>query len=128
MQAGFKQEQIFMNAVIKIYSGRGAGNMFDILEERKDEVENLMRSISGFQAYTVIRAALGGITVIVCQDKKGAEESQAISRAWRKRHCATLSVNPPMVSEGPVIINASMDRQAALSELADQGKSSVKNA
>jgi hypothetical protein len=116
-----------MYAVVKTYSGRGAAEMFDVLEERKDEVVNLMRTISGFNAYTVIRDDLGGVTVAIFQDKKGADESQLISREWRKRHCPNLHMSPPMVSEGPVILNLSLDRQAALEELADQGKATMKD-
>ena len=39
-----------MHAVVRTYSGQGARALFDILEERKAEVESMIRSVLGFHA------------------------------------------------------------------------------
>jgi hypothetical protein len=46
-----------MHAVIRVYSGVGAKKLLDILEQRKDEVEALIRPVTGFVSYSVIRGA-----------------------------------------------------------------------
>ncbi len=60
-----------MHAVVRTYSGQGAKELFDQIEQRKTEVEDLIRSVSGFQAYTLLRTDDGGVTVTVCKDKAG---------------------------------------------------------
>ena len=44
-----------MHAVIRSYSGSGASELFDLLEKRKSDVEDMMRSIEGFVAYDLVR-------------------------------------------------------------------------
>ena len=62
-----------MHAVVRSYSGSGARDLFGLLEQRKSEVEDLIRGVAGFQAYTAIRTDDGGVTVTVCADKAGTE-------------------------------------------------------
>ncbi len=64
-----------MHAVVRIYSGSGAKELFDMLEERIAEVESVIRPVTGFVGYTLIRTDDGGVTVTVCQDKAGTDES-----------------------------------------------------
>ncbi len=49
-----------MHAVVRTYSGQGAKELFDLIEQRKAEVESLIRSVSGFHAYTLFRTDDGG--------------------------------------------------------------------
>ncbi|MGI9434537.1 MAG: hypothetical protein ACR2Q4_06890 [Geminicoccaceae bacterium] len=93
-----------MHAVVRTYSGQGASALFDLLEQRKGEVESVIRSVSGFQAYTLIRTADGGITVTVCQDKAGVDQSLQLARGWIQQNAPDLGTNPPAVAEGPVIL------------------------
>jgi hypothetical protein len=37
-----------MHAVVRTYSGKGAKELFDILENNKPEVERLIRGVKGF--------------------------------------------------------------------------------
>lgn len=96
-----------MHAVVRSYSGSGAKELFGMLEERKGEVEKLIRSVTGFVAYTLIRTDDGGVTVTVCRDKDGTDESLQIAREWIQENAADLSTSPPAVSEGPVVLNLS---------------------
>jgi restriction endonuclease Mrr len=95
-----------MHAVIRTYSGKGAKELFDVLEQHTANVESLMRPIKGFVSYTAARTGDGGITVTVCQDKAGTDESAAKARDWVARNAASAGAAAPKVSEGPVIINA----------------------
>ena len=95
-----------MHAVIRSYSGTGAKELFDLLEERKSEVENVIRGATGFVSYTVVRTGDGGATVTVCQDKAGTDESVQIARNWISENASSIGANPPAISEGSVVIHA----------------------
>ena len=64
-----------MYTVVRQYSGQGASELFDVLENNKDEVERLIGGVSGLVSYTLLRTNDGGVTVTVCQDKAGTDES-----------------------------------------------------
>jgi hypothetical protein len=96
-----------MHAVVRTYSGQGAKELFDLLEQRKGDVEKLMRAVAGFQAYSLIRTADGGISVTVCRDKAGTDGSLQAARDWIKQNAANLSTKPPAVAEGDVILQLS---------------------
>lgn len=96
-----------MYAVMRSYSGPGAKELFDLLEERQAEVESIMRPITGFVGYTLIKTADGGVTMTVCEDKAGTDESMQVARDWVRANAADLGAGPPEVSEGPVVLHLS---------------------
>lgn len=96
-----------MHAVIRMYSGSGAKELFDLLEERKSEVEDIIRGVKGFVGYTLLRTDDGGVSVTVCKDKAGTEESLQVARNWIKENASDLGTSPPEVSEGSVILQLS---------------------
>jgi hypothetical protein len=96
-----------MHAVVRSYSGPGARELFDLLEQRKGEVEDVIRSVSGFQAYTLLRTDDGGVTVTVCQDKAGTDQSLQVARDWIQKNASDLGTSPPAVTEGSVILHLS---------------------
>jgi len=93
-----------MHAVIRTYSGQGAKELFDLLEKRKSDVENLIRSVKGFVSYSLIRADDGGTSVTVCQDKAGADESIQKAKDWIGKNGSGIGASAPKVSEGSVIL------------------------
>jgi len=94
-----------MHAVVRNYSGSGAKELFDLLEQRKADVESLIRSVTGFVNYSLIRTDAGGVSVTVCQDKAGTDKSIQLARDWIRENAANLSSSPPAVSEGSVILH-----------------------
>ena len=96
-----------MHAVIRNYSGTGAKELFDVLEKRKTEVEDLIRPVAGFVSYTLIRTDDGGVTVTVCQGKAGTDESLRVARDWIQQNASDMGADPPVVSEGPVMLQLS---------------------
>jgi hypothetical protein len=96
-----------MYAVIRMYSGAGGTTLIDLLQERKNEVETLIRSVQGFVSYSLIRTADGGASVTVCQDKVGTEESMRIAREWIGKNASNLAAGPPTVVEGSIILQLS---------------------
>jgi hypothetical protein len=103
-----------MHAVIRSYSGSGANELFDLLEERRSEIDDLMRPIQGLVSYALLRTADGGASVTVCQDKSGTDESLRIARQWIAANASDIGANAPIVSEGPVIL--SLTQQGARAE------------
>ncbi len=91
-----------MHAVVRSYLGAGAKELFDLLEEERPEVEKLIRSVKGFNNYLLMRTAEASVTVAVCQDKSGTDESVKIAREWIQKNAANLKTSPPTVSEGKV--------------------------
>ena len=93
-----------MHAVVRTYSGQGAKELFELLEQRKADVERVIRAVSGLQSYSLIRTAEGGISVTVCQDKAGTDESVRLAAEWVRENASELSTEPPAVSDGAVIL------------------------
>ena len=96
-----------MYAVVRSYSGSGTKELFDLLEQRLAEVERLIRAVQGFVAYSLIRTDDGGVTVTVCQDKAGTDESLQVARNWIQQNASDLNTSPPAVSEGSVVLHLS---------------------
>jgi hypothetical protein len=106
-----------MHAVIRTYSGSGARDLFDLLEKRRSDVEDLMRPIRGFESYLLVRTDDGGTSVTVCQDKAGVDESVRRAREWIAANAADIGASAPAVSEGPVILHS----KAVVRELVSEG-------
>ena len=96
-----------MHAIVRNYSGSGAKKLFGMLEARQAEVESLIRSVTGFVNYSLFRTDDGGVTVTVCKDKAGTDESLQLARGWIQENAADLGTSPPAVSEGSVILHLS---------------------
>ncbi len=96
-----------MYAVVRTYSGPGAKELFELLEQRKGEVDDLIRPVSGFVSYSLIRTDDGGVSVTVCEDKTGTDESIQVARDWIQANASDLGVNPPSISEGQVALHLS---------------------
>jgi len=99
-----------MQAVVGQYSGSGARELFDALERSTADVERLMRGVPGFVSYSLIRTGDGGLSVTICQDRAGCEDSSRRAREWVQRNVST-TVTPPQVSEGNVILQVSYEAE-----------------
>ncbi len=93
-----------MYAVVRNYSG--ASQIFDELESKKDDVERVIRSVPGLVSYTLFRTTDGGVSVTVCQDKAGTDESVRVAAEWIRNNITSPS-NPPAISEGSTILQLS---------------------
>ena len=94
-----------MYAVVRSYSGPGAGELFTLLNDRKPEVEEIIRGVKGFVGYALIQTEDGGISVTICKNKSGTDESLKVAREWIQANASNLGTKPPAVSEGSVILN-----------------------
>jgi hypothetical protein len=94
-----------MNVVVRTYSGKGAKELFDVLEKRKADVESIMRSVNDFISYTLARSGDGGFSVTVCKSKAGIDESVQKAKEWIAKNAGNTGVSAPKVSDGAVIIH-----------------------
>jgi len=97
-----------MNVVVRTYSGKGSKELFSLLEKNKADVEKLMRTVKGFESYTLARSSEsdGGLSMTVCQDKAGTEESVRLAKDWISKNAGNISMDSPKVSLGSIIIHA----------------------
>ena len=93
-----------MYAVVRSYSGQGVSELFEQLEQRNDEVKELIGGVPGFVSYAAFRTGDGGMTVTICQDKTGTDESSRRAAEWVKENISTMA-NPPAVTEGSAVVH-----------------------
>jgi hypothetical protein len=93
-----------VHAVVRNYSGKGAKELFDVLEKNKAEVEKLIRAIKGFVSYSLVRSSDGGFSVSVFQDKAGTDESIRVAREWIQKNAGGTGAAAPTISQGNVIL------------------------
>jgi restriction endonuclease Mrr len=98
------QESI-MQTVVRTYSGKGAKELFDVLEKHTADVEELMRGVKGLVNYTLARSGDGGFSVTVCADKAGADESVQRAKDWIAKNAGSTGAGAPQVSVGTVIVH-----------------------
>src|ERR1044071_6325802 len=93
-----------MYAVVRSYAGQGASELFEQLQQRNDEVKDLIGGVPGFVSYTAVRTGEGGVTVTVCQDKAGTDESSRRAADWVKENISAMA-DPPVITEGSTAIH-----------------------
>ena len=91
-----------MYGVLRSYSGDGAKKLAALLEERKTDVEKLIRGVPGLISWGLMQTPDGCTTFTLCKDKAGADESVTIARDWIKQNASGISAPAPTVTEGPV--------------------------
>ena len=91
-----------MHAVMRTYSGDKAKKLADRIEQRKDEVEKLIRSVPGFLTWGLMRTANGCMTFTLCKDKAGCDQSISIARDWAQKNASDIDAPAPTIVEGPV--------------------------
>ena len=93
-----------MYVVVRSYSGQGASDLFDLLEQREDDVKSLISGVPGFVSYSAVRSSDGGMTVTVCQDKVGTDESSRRAAEWVKENVSTIG-SPPAITEWSTVLH-----------------------
>ncbi|MCP2021505.1 hypothetical protein [Pseudomonas laurylsulfatiphila] len=93
-----------MYAVIRTYLGAGAKQLFELMEQRSVDIEATLRTVPGLVSYTLLNTGDGGTSITVCKDKAGSDASLRVAREWIQKNTSHIHANPPIVTEGPVIV------------------------
>ena len=93
-----------MHVVVRTYSGQGASELFDLLGQREEDVKALIRGVPGFVSYAAVRNGGGGVTVTVCEDKAGTDESSRRAAEWVKEN-VSATADPPAITEGDTVLH-----------------------
>ena len=91
-----------MHAVVRRY--RGASDLNDLLAQRSQDVEQLLRDVPGFVAYYAIRAGDDLATVTVCEDQTGTQESSRRAAEWVRQNLTGAAMTAPEITEGEAFI------------------------
>jgi hypothetical protein len=92
-----------MFASIRKYSG--APLMVQELVKKQDDIKSVLRPIRGFHAYYLLKTSDGAISMTVCEDRAGAEESNRVASTWLKDKLPTFATHAPEVTIGEVQIH-----------------------
>jgi hypothetical protein len=92
-----------MYAMVRSYSGEGASELFDLLGQREEDIRSLIGGVPGFVSYAAFRSGDGGMTVTVCEDKAGTDESARRAAGWVKEN-VSATANPPVITEGSTVL------------------------
>ena len=93
-----------MYAAVRSYSAGSA--LADALVDREGDVRNVINQLDGFRAYYLIRTSGGEVlTISVFDDQSGAEESTRAAAAWVAENLGDMSISPPQVTTGEVVLS-----------------------
>jgi hypothetical protein len=94
-----------MYATVRSYSA--SAGLVDALVQNEDDVKRIITDIDGFQAYYLIRTADGeAVSVSVYDDQQGADASNQAAAGWLRENLPDLSVTPPQILAGEVVLDA----------------------
>jgi hypothetical protein len=92
-----------MFASIRKYSG--APTLVQELVKKQDEFKSVLRPIRGFHAYYLLKTSDGAVSMTVCEDRAGAEESNRVASTWLKDKLPTFASHTPEVTTGEVQVH-----------------------
>jgi heme-degrading monooxygenase HmoA len=92
-----------MYVTTRSYSG---SELADELADRESEIRDAIAEIDGFRAYYLVRTTDGNaVSISVFDDQAGADESTRAAAAWIKENLADMSLSPPQVTSGEVVLS-----------------------
>ena len=113
-----------MFASIRKYNG--APQLTDELVKHEKDTLNVLRPIKGFHAYYLVKTGEGAVSITVCNDKAGADESNCVSATWMKdklpdvrepfagdHHRRSADADRARAREGQRLTEASIGRKGA---------------
>jgi len=96
-----------MFASIRKYSR--APLLADEMVKKQDEIKSALRPIRGFHAYYLLKTSDGAISMTVCEDRAGADESNRVATTWFNEKLPTFSSITPEVITSEVQIHLDVE-------------------
>ena len=92
-----------MFASIRKYSGAPA--LVDELVKKQDDIKSVLQPIPGFHSYYLLKTSDGAVSMTLCEDRNGVEESNRVAATWLKDKLPTFATRPPEITTGEVRIH-----------------------
>ena len=92
-------------ASIRKYSS--APTLADELSKKQDEIKTALKVISGFHSYYLMKTGDGAVSVTLCENRNGADESNRVEATWLKDKFPTFASRPPEITIGDLRIELS---------------------
>jgi hypothetical protein len=93
-----------MYATVRSY---GPSDLVNELRRNEEVVKSLIGSVAGFRAYYLVATPGGGaVSITICDDQAGVEESNAVAAGWIRENLAGMTIPPPSISAGEVVFSA----------------------
>lgn len=92
-----------MFASIRKYNGTPL--LSDELVKREEDIRTVLTPIRGFHAYYLLKTSDGAVSMTVCEDKAGAEESNRVAATWLKDKLPTFGTRAPEITTGEVMFH-----------------------
>ena len=91
-----------MFASIRKYNG--APLLVEELVKKQDDIKSVLRPVQGFHAYYLLKTNDGAISMTVCENQAGVDESNRVAATWLKDKLPTFATRPPEITTGEVRI------------------------
>jgi hypothetical protein len=91
-----------MYIVIRTWSNAKA--LADVMEQRLQEVTDLISGVPGFVAYYATHTGDTLTSVTVCDSKEGTDESTRRAGEWVRQALTGTSIGAPQITEGETFI------------------------
>ena len=89
-----------MHTVIRNY--QAAPTLAEDLKKRSKDVESIVSTVPGFIAYYLVKTTDGAVSITVCDDRNGCEESTKRAANWLRENMPNLKLGPPQIIAGEV--------------------------
>ena len=83
----------------------GAPTLADELVKKQADVKSILLPIRGFHAYYLIKTSDGAVSMTVCEDRAGADQSNRVASTWLKDKLPQFATCTPEVITGEVQIH-----------------------
>lgn len=91
-----------MFATVRKYKDLSPGTTEEI-ERRRADIEAMISRAPGFVSYSLCRTDDGLLSVTVCDDRAGTEESNTLAASWIKENMPGFVPSPPEIWGGEVL-------------------------
>ena len=87
-----------MYTVIRNYTG--APGLADDLKKRSKDIESEIGSVSGFIAYQLLKTSDGALSITMCEDRAGCDDSNKRAANWLRQNMPSLKAGTPQTISG----------------------------
>jgi hypothetical protein len=91
-----------MYVVVRKWANAAA--LADAMQQRQQEVTDIIGTVPGFVAYYAIRDGDTVTSITVCDSREGTQESTRRAGEWVKQNLAGASIAAPDVTEGETFV------------------------